>query len=175
MTKIKDLIEKQKKFAEELAAEAKAYYDKIEPVEVESLFGETLATFRVPFVHPRDFNDLVERFPPGRSIIDASLWFSLDKVAMNYPGMTLVVGDEVDDLYRVRDREAVYIWPEIYKQMPPEDAQNFRMAIWALHIWEPQQRREAKKQREGDPAEGVKDLPLNELVDFITEGGDPNA
>ena len=145
MSRIKKLIEKQKQMVEELIAEADAYYAAVGPVEVETVFGETKATFHIPFMHPEEFNEFADHHPPRPGVaVDAPLWFNADAVARNYPGVTLVVDGEVDDMYRVRDKEAVYVWPELYAKMPPEDQQNFRMAVWALNVWEPQQRREAK-------------------------------
>ena len=145
MTDIKKLIEKQKGIAEELVAEAEAYYESVGPVEVEAVFGDRPATFQVPFMHPTEFDDLADRDPPRPGIaVDMPLWFNIDQVARNYPNVTLVVDGETDDMYRIQDKNAVYIWPELYDRMPPEDRQNFRMAVWALNVWEPQQRRDAK-------------------------------
>lgn len=149
MTDFKTLIEKQKRMAEELVAEAEAYYEKVGPVEVETIFGGLAATFRVPFMHPSEFSELADRFPPRPGVaVDMPLWFNLDAVARNYPGVTLVVDGEMDDLFRVRDKEAVYVWPELYPQMPPEHQKEFRMAVWALNVWEPEQRRAALMARE---------------------------
>lgn len=153
MTDIKELIERQRQVAEELVAEAEAYYAAVGPVEVETVFGDKPATFHIPFLHPSKFSELADRFPPRPGVaVDMPLWFNLDKVARNYPNVVVVVDGASDDLYRVRGKEAVYIWPELYDLMPPEDGQNFRMAVWALNVWEPQQRREAKYAalKEGD-------------------------
>lgn len=155
MTDLKKLIEKQKNLAEELIAEADAYYASIGPVEVEAMFGESKATFRIPFVLPADFNELASRHWPRPGVaVDAPLWFNLDAVTKNYPGIAVVVDGEEDDLFRVRDKAAVYIFPELYAQMPPEDAQNLRMAVWALHIWEPEQRRIKKVAAKEEAANG---------------------
>lgn len=144
MTDIKVLVERQKQLAEQLVAEAKAHYAEIGPVEVETVFGGLAATFQVPFIHPKEFSELADRFPPRPGVaVDMPLWFNLDAVSKNYPGVTLVVDDDEDDLFRVRDKQAVYVWPELYEQMPPEDQKDFRMAVWALNVWEPEQRREA--------------------------------
>lgn len=145
MTNLKEKIARAKGLAEELIAEAEAYYASVGPVEVEAMLGETEVTFRVPFMHPNEFSELAARHWPRAGVaVDAPLWFNLDAVTKNYPNITMVVDGEEDDLYRVRDKQAVYIFPEMYTQMPPEDAQNLRMAVWALNIWEPQQRREKK-------------------------------
>lgn len=153
MTDLKTLIEKQKRMAEELVAEAAAYYEKVGPVEVETVFGDRPATFRVPFMHPSEFSELADRFAPRPGVaVDMPLWFNLDAVARNYPGVTLVVDGEVDDLFRVREKQAVYVWPELYPHMPPEDQKEFRMAVWGLNVWEPQQRREALLARKKEEA-----------------------
>ncbi|WP_091226807.1 hypothetical protein [Microbacterium sp. 3J1] len=145
MTTLKEKIEREKNLAEELIAEAEAYYASVGPVEVDAVLGETKVTFQVPFMYPIDFNELASTHWPRPGVaVDAPLWFNLDAVTKNYPNITMVVDGEEDDLYRVRNKEAVYIFPELYAQMPPEDAQNLRMAVWALNIWEPQQRREKK-------------------------------
>ncbi|MCK2025094.1 hypothetical protein KZC56_02190 [Microbacterium sp. SSW1-47] len=156
MTNIKTLIEKQRQIAEEVIAEAEAYYASVGPVEVETVFGGRAATLRVPFVHPSEFSELADRFAPRPGVaVDLPLWFNLDAVTRNYPGVTLVVDGEVDDLFRVRDKEAVYVWPELYPQMPPEDQKEFRMAVWALNVWEPEQRREELLARKkGSVADG---------------------
>lgn len=145
MTDIKTLIQREKDLVSELVAEAEAHYAAVGPVEVETLFGESAATFQIPFMHPREFADFADRFPPRPGVaVDVPLWFNIDGVARNYPNVTLVVDGEADDMFRVRDREAVYVWPELYDRMPPEDRQSFRMAVWALNVWEPQQRKAAK-------------------------------
>lgn len=168
MSKITELIAKQKQMTEELVAEAEAYYASVGPVEVETVFGETKAKFLIPFMHPRKFSDLADHHPPRPGVaVDGPLWFNIDAVARVYPGVTLLVGGEADDMYRVRDKEAVYVWPELYDEMPPEDQQNFRMAVWGLNVWEPQQRREAKKAQAEEIAEALKDAALNEFVDAV--------
>ncbi|MCT1394591.1 hypothetical protein M4D51_02490 [Microbacterium sp. p3-SID338] len=174
--RIKALIAKQRKFAEELLAEAKAYYDETGPVEVETVFGDTVATVLLPFVEPKEFEELTERHParPGNPT-DARVWFNLHAVTRAYPGISLRFGDETDDLRRIRGDEIAYLWPEVFDAMPPEDQENFRVAVWAMHVWEPQKRKAAKKERESDPAEEVDQLPVKDLVDFIVEGGNPNG
>jgi hypothetical protein len=145
MTDIKELIKRQKRMAEELIAEAEVYYAEVGPTEVETVFGETRATILVPFVHPTTFNDIADLHAPRPGVaVDGPLWFNLDAVTRAYPGIVLVVDGNEDDLYRVRDKEAVYVWPELYEQMAPEDRANVRMAVWALNVWEPEQRRAAK-------------------------------
>ncbi|MCV0334081.1 hypothetical protein [Microbacterium sp.] len=154
MVDINTLVERSKQVAEEVLAEATAYYESVGPVEVETVFGEKQATFQIPFIHPTEFEELAERFAPRPGVaVDMPLWFNIDKVARHYPNVKLVVDGATDDMYRVREKEAVYIWPELYDQMPPEDRQSFRMAVWALNVWEPQQRKAAKYEalkQEGD-------------------------
>lgn len=145
MTDLKKLIARQKQVTEELIAEAEEYYARVGPTEVAAVFGESTAMIRVPFIHPRTFDDIAEVHPPRPGVaVDAPLWFNLNAVTRAYPGVTVVVDGEEDDMFRVRDKEAVYIWPELFDQMAPEDQANLRMAVWALNVWEPQQRREAK-------------------------------
>lgn len=154
MTDLKELIARQKRMNDDLVKAAQEYYASVGPVEVETMFGDQRATFRIPFMHPTKFNDLADQHPPRRGVAaDAALWFNLAAVARNYPGVTLVLGGEEDDLYRVRDKEAVYVWPELYDEMPPEDQQNFRMAVWGLHIWEPEQRRKLTAGEAGEVAD----------------------
>lgn len=151
MTDVRELINNHKRITEELIGEAKAYYESVGPVEVEAVFGDRLATFQVPFMLPSEFNELADRHPPRPAIaVDMPLWFNIDAVARNYPNVTVVVDGETDDMYRIRDKSAVYIWPELYDLMSPEDRQNFRMAVWALNVWEPQQRRDAKLKKEAN-------------------------
>lgn len=118
------------------------HYRSIQPVEVDVMVGEQPVKLLVPFVWPADFSELADHHAPRRSVAaDIPLWFDLDGVTGAYPGITAMVDGETDDLYRVRDQEAVYGWPDLYKALSPEDRQSARMAVWALHIWEPEQRR----------------------------------
>ena len=125
-----------------MIAGQKAYLESIQPVDVPVAIGEKNLTVRVPFLMPEEFGNRTALHPPRPGVaVDLTLWFSLDAVTKAMPNITLIDGDEVDDLFRLRDKEAVYVWPEIYRTLEPEDAQNVRMAVWALHIWEPEQRR----------------------------------
>lgn len=145
---VEELIQREKDWVAELVSEAEAYYASVGPVEVDTVFGEEPATFQVPFMHPTEFEALAEKYPPRPGVaVDLPLWFNIDAVARNYPNVTLVVDGKADDLYRVREKQAEYVWPELYDRMPPEDRQSFRMAVWGLNVWEPQQRREAKRAR----------------------------
>lgn len=133
-----------------MIAGQKAYLESIEPVDVPVAIGEKNLTVRVPFLMPEEFGSLTAVHPPRPGVaVDLTLWFSLDAVTKAMPNITLIDGDEVDDLFRLRDKEAVYVWPEIYSALEPEDAQNVRMAVWALHIWEPEQRRLKVQQKKG--------------------------
>lgn len=125
-----------------MIAGQKAYLESIEPVDVPVAIGEKNLIIRVPFLMPEEFGILTAVHPPRPGVaVDLTLWFSLDAVTKAMPNITLIDGDEVDALFRLRDKEAAYVWPEIYGALEPEDAQNVRMAVWALHIWEPEQRR----------------------------------
>lgn len=148
-TDLKTLIAREKQFAEELIAEARAYYEATGPVEVETVFGNTPATVLLPFMPPREFEELTDKHPrrPGNPV-DAPVWFNLHAVTRGYPGIVVVVDGERDDLRRIQGDEIKYLWPEVYDQMPPEDRENFHIAVWAMHVWEPQQRREALLRRE---------------------------
>ncbi|WP_165875437.1 hypothetical protein [Microbacterium sp. PI-1] len=138
-----------------LIAGQKAYLESIQPVDVPVAVGEKNLVVRVPFLMPTEFSNLAALHPPRPGVAaDLSLWFSLDRLTRAMPNITLIDGDETDDLFRLRDKEAVYVWSEIYDALEPEDAQNVRMAVWALHIWEPEQRRaavlEKKAKKEAD-------------------------
>lgn len=153
MTSIEEVIEQKSSGLDDLIKQARAHLESIEPVDVEVVFGDQAATVRVPFIMPDDFTELTDLHPPRPGVaVDMSLWFSLSAVTAAYPGVVLIIDDVEDDLYRVREKEAVYIWPELYAVMSPEDAQNVRMAVWALHIWEPQQRLAAAKAKEAEGA-----------------------
>lgn len=133
-----------------MIAGQKAYLESIQPVDVPVAIGEKNLTVRVPFLMPEEFGALAALHPPRPGVaVDLMLWFSLDAVTKAMPSIVLIDGDEVDDLFRLRDKEAVYVWPEIYAALEPEDAQNVRMAVWGLHIWEPEQRRLSVLQKKG--------------------------
>jgi hypothetical protein len=135
---------------DKLIAEQKAYLESIQPVDVPVAIGEKNLTIRVPFMMPAEFSHLAALHPPRPGVaVDLMLWFNLDAVTKAMPNITLIDGDDIDDLFRLRDKEAVYVWPEIYRALEPEDAQNVRMAVWGLHIWEPEHRRvKAQQQKE---------------------------
>lgn len=138
-----------------MIAGQKAYLESIQPVDVPVAIGEKNLTVRVPFLMPEEFGNLTALHPPRPGVaVDLTLWFSLDAVTRAMPNITLIDGDEVDDLFRLRDKEAVYVWPEIYRTLEPEDAQNVRMAVWGLHIWEPEQRRLSVLQKKEEADHG---------------------
>lgn len=155
MTDIKKLAQKSGGRLDELLEKQKEYLASIQPVDVAMMFEDEAVTVRVPFIMPEEFSELTARHAPQIGVaVDASLWFSLSGVTAAYPGVVLIVDGVEDDLYRVRDKEAVYIWPEVYAAMSPEDAKDVRMAVWALHIWEPQKRHaEALKREKGADSE----------------------
>lgn len=133
---------------DKLIAEQKAYLESIQPVDVPVAIGEKNLTIRVPFMMPAEFSNLAALHPPRPGVaVDLMLWFNLDAVTNAMPNITLIDGDDIDDLFRLRDKEAVYVWPEIYRALEPEDAQNVRMAVWGLHIWEPEQRHVKAQQK----------------------------
>lgn len=141
MFKIDELIEKpQVQFVDELIAKANEYYGNVQLIEQEAVFGETLGIVRIPFMMPAEFDHLTLLHPPRPNVPhDRVLGFSLDGVTRNYPGVLAVLDGEEDDMYRVRNREAVYIWPDLYDRMSTEDRHKLRGAVWEMHIWAPQQ------------------------------------
>lgn len=136
---------------EAMIAKQEEYFRSIQPVEVDVIVSERPTKLFVPFVWPSEFSELSDRHPPRLGVPrDVALWFDLDAVTGAYPGITAVVDGEEDDLIRLRGQEAAYCWPDLYKVLSPEDRQNARMAVWALHVWEPeQQRKAAMAKREG--------------------------
>lgn len=149
MTDINKLVQKEGGWLEALLEKQKEHLASIQPVDVAVMFEDEAVIVRVPFIMPDEFSELTARHAPQIGVaVDSSLWFSLSGVTAAYPGVVLIVDGVEDDLYRVRDREAVYIWPEVYAAMSPEDAKDVRMAVWGLHIWEPQQRHAEALKRE---------------------------
>lgn len=127
------------------------YHRSIRPVEVDVMLGEQLVKLFVPFVHPDEFSELADHHAPRRSVAaDIPLWFDLDGVTGVYPGITAMADGETDDLFRLQEQEAVYRWSDLYKVLSPEDRQSARMAVWALHVWEPQQQRKAAMAKGAD-------------------------
>lgn len=142
------VLERKGSWLEELIAEANAHYDSIQPVEVDVMLGEMKAKLLVPFIRPNVFSELADHYPPRPGVAaDSALWFNISGVTRAYPGVVLVTDDGDDDLFRLREREATYVWAELYEALSPEDAQNVRMAVWALHVWEPQQRQLAASKK----------------------------
>lgn len=148
-----------------LIAEQKKYLESIEPVDVPVMLGGVLVTVRIPFVMPPVFTELTDKHPavPGVAA-DMSLWFSLTNVTRHYPDISLIVGDDEDDLLVVRDKAVFYRWTEIYDSLSDEDKSNLRAAVWGMHIWEPAQK--AKAAADALP----KDLPLGDVVDAVVAG-----
>ncbi|MGM1017335.1 MAG: hypothetical protein ACQEW8_07350 [Actinomycetota bacterium] len=117
------------------------YLDSIEPVDVPVMLGDTSVTVRIPFVMPKVFNDLANHHPPRPGVqADLPLSFNLDGTTRNYPDITLIDGDDVDDLLVVREKAVHYRWPEVYDALTSEDQSTVRMAVWGMHVFEPAER-----------------------------------
>lgn len=134
-----------------LLAEAKAAEDAREPVDVEVVLGDKVVTVRMPYLKNDAFEPLVakhSRFPFRDAI---GCWFDLDAVTRDHPDIVLIDGDKSDDLYVLRDREAVYRWADVYDALGSNDKQSLQAAFWGVYIYEPQQQLEkARAKKEAD-------------------------
>ena len=65
----------------------------------------------------------------------------------SHPDVLVVDGDETDDLYVLRGKEAVYRWGEVYDLLGHEDRQSLQAAVWGIYVHEPNQRLAAAKAR----------------------------
>lgn len=126
-----------------LIAKQQEMWDAIEPVDVEIVLGDRVLTARVPFIKPDRFTELTGKHPAGVGDQGGAphLWFSLDGVTRNYPDIVIIDGDETDDLYVMRDKQAVYTWPELYPVLSDSDRATLRSVVWGMHVYEPERRK----------------------------------
>lgn len=140
MSDLAEKLEKRKSHLDELIAGAVEHFKSIEPLEVPVAFGERVVTVRMPFIWPKEFAELADGNPPRKGEQHGvPVYFSLAGVTRAMPNVSIIVDGEEDDLYVVRDRTAVYRWPELYDVLHPEDRQNLHTAVWGQYVWEPQQ------------------------------------
>lgn len=138
-TFIDDLLAKAE---EEEVAKAGNVYD------VDVLLASEVVTVRLPHLGRAVFDDLTDKHSPGFGFRDSrGCWFDLNAVAAGYPDVVLVSGDQTDDLYALRGKEAVYRWPEVYAALSAADRESVQAVIWGVYVWEPQQRLTAAKEK----------------------------
>lgn len=129
-----------------LLEKARKFHESIEPVEVEVVVGDRAIVVRVPYMMPAEFVELTDRYAPKPGgAVDG--WWDGNGLARNFPGLVLVDGEDEDDMFVLRDREAFYRWPEVWDELSSEDRESVRSAIWGLHVYESQKRRTAALER----------------------------
>lgn len=123
---------------DKLIADAKAYRESIEPVDVQVALGRQVVTVRIPYLMPEDFNLLADMHSPHPAYREPSgAWFSLAGVTRSHPHVVLVDKDgNEDDLLIVRDREVYYRWPDVYDLISADDRESLHAAVWGLYVYE---------------------------------------
>lgn len=116
-----------------------------DPLDVEVLFAGSVVSVRMPYLRRDAFAELTDRFP-GRDA--QGCWFDLTKTVANHPDIELVDGDDVNNLYELRGKDAVYLWPEVFASLSTVDRRSVEAAFWGLYVYEPRLALErARKER----------------------------
>lgn len=129
---VKDLVRKERE-----------YHESVKPVDVEVILGDRLLTVRVPYIWGDQWDDLASKYPVPRGLRGNRGRWDLDAVMREHPGVVLIDGDDEDDMFVLRDRTAVYRWPEVYDALRLEDRESLQAVIWGLHVLEPGKRLKA--------------------------------
>lgn len=128
---------------DQLLQEAGEYAESLQPIDVPILVGSRILTARIPCLYGDAMTEAIapHRYsnPLYRDWVGS--WFSIPNAARAHPGIVLIDGDEEDDLFVLRDQQAVYRWPEVYGALMDEDRLAVQSAIWGMYVKEPQQRR----------------------------------
>lgn len=140
---------------DDLIHKEREYHESVKPVDVEVVLGGRLLTVRIPYVYGDRFDAIASKYPVERGQRGNRGHFDLDAVMREHPDVLLIDGDEEDDLFVLRDRAAVYRWPEVYDALSESDKENLQAVLWGLHVHLPRLRlAEALKAKTAREAEG---------------------
>lgn len=127
---------------DELLRRQGEYENSMAPLDVAVLLGDKVVQVRLPYLKGRVFAELADKHSPHVLYRDAvGCWFNIDDVARDYPGVMVIDGEHESDLYVIRDKAAVYRWPEVYDALGGEDKYSIQAGIWGFYVHEPAERK----------------------------------
>lgn len=113
-----------------------------EQIDIPNLFGDGTnpgPTLRFGVLDGGAWRALIRKHP----VTDAESRLSgydMDAVAREFPGMTLVDGEDADDLHRTVDGESVYQWPALFDSLSAPAMELIGVRLQAAHEMGPLQR-----------------------------------
>lgn len=127
---------------DELIATAKKQVETVEPVEQEVLLGDKLVIVQLRPLDGEAWTELTAEHPPRPRVPkDRELGYNVLGVLRAFPNVSIVDGDEVDDLTRTdEDGNKVSRWPAVVGVLGSPDIKNLTIALWGVHEWEHHQR-----------------------------------
>lgn len=149
---------------DELIRKEREYHESIEPVDVEVVLGGKILTVRVPYVYGPRFDAIADKYPVERWQRGNRGHFDLGAVTREHPDVLLIDGDKQDDMFVLRDRVAVYRWPEVYDALSGEAQETLQAVIWGLHVKMPRDRLAEAMENSGSFADAV------EIVSAVDNG-----
>lgn len=119
---------------EELLAEADALMEAVEPITVPVKLGKKTVGVRFMPMDGPGWRTLVRQHPPRSDIPeDAQRGYNIESVVAAYPSVALIIGDQVDDMYRDADAGRVSLWPETWGKLTATGRKDVADEIWAAH------------------------------------------
>lgn len=127
---------------DELIRRAKDAIANAEAVTKYVTVGGEMVGVRFTPLPGHEWRDLKARhLPRDGSFFDQNLGFNIDAVVRDYPRMSVVSGDEVDDLLRPDGGgKSRYIWPDVFDTLEDPAIEVLAQSLWEVHQFDPQQR-----------------------------------
>lgn len=118
-----------------LVAEARALITDAEPILVPVVLAGKQAGVRLIPMQLDEWHTLTLQHPPRKDILqDLNLVYNVDAVCAAYPHVSLVMGDQVDDMIRQDDEgEKVSRWPAVWSSLTKQGRKDVFYALWQAH------------------------------------------
>lgn len=127
---------------DDLIAKARQEIAEAKPVTKHVLLGGELVGVRFMPIGGDAWRDLTaQHLPRAGSYFDQNLGYNTDAVLRDFPGMSIVRGDDVDNLRRVGDDGATrYIWADVYGVLDAPAIEILAQSLWEVHQFDAQAR-----------------------------------